>query len=145
MSEGTLRQWCRMLKDGPTDVDDEERSDWPSVVGDDLIQSVNQKMCESWRVQSRNFHVNFLRFHHCSLQDYHRYTRLTSFAQDGLWKCSQVHTKCREWLRLWLRLAPYHRDGNAFLSHVVQVTDDETWVSFVNVEAKEQSKHWMHT
>jgi hypothetical protein len=23
--------------------------------------------------------------------------------------------------------------------------DDETWVSFVNVETKEQSKQWMHT
>jgi hypothetical protein len=27
----------------------------------------------------------------------------------------------------------------------VQVTGGETWVSFVNVEIKEQSKHWMHT
>jgi hypothetical protein len=25
MSEGTLRQWCRMFKDGPTNVHDEER------------------------------------------------------------------------------------------------------------------------
>jgi hypothetical protein len=39
----------------------------------------------------------------------------------------------------------YHKDGDEFLSHIVQVTGDETWVSFVNVEIKEQSKQWMRT
>jgi hypothetical protein len=33
----------------------------------------------------------------------------------------------------------YHKGGDEFLSHIVQVTGDEIWVSFVNVEAKEQS------
>jgi hypothetical protein len=42
-------------------------------------------------------------------------------------------------------LGRYHKDGNAFLSHTIQVTGDVTWVSFVNVETKEQSKQWMHT
>jgi hypothetical protein len=32
-----------------------------------------------------------------------------------------------------------HKDGDEFLSHIVPVTGDETWVSFVNVETKEQS------
>jgi hypothetical protein len=41
-------------------------------------------------------------------------------------------------------LERYHKDGNEFLNHIMQVTD-ETWVSFVNVETKEQSKQWMHT
>jgi hypothetical protein len=39
----------------------------------------------------------------------------------------------------------YHKDGDEFLSHIVRLADDETWVSFVNVETKEQSKKWMHT
>jgi type VI protein secretion system component VasA len=39
----------------------------------------------------------------------------------------------------------YHKDGEEFLHHIVRVTGDETWVSFVNVETKEQSKQWMHT
>jgi hypothetical protein len=29
--------------------------------------------------------------------------------------------------------------------HIIQGTDDEIWVLFVNVETKEQSKQWMHT
>jgi hypothetical protein len=34
----------------------------------------------------------------------------------------------------------YHKDGDKFLNHIVRVTGDEAWVSFVNVEIKEQSK-----
>jgi hypothetical protein len=37
-------------------------------------------------------------------------------------------------------LERYHKDGNEFLIHIIQVTGDETWVSFVNVETKDQSK-----
>jgi hypothetical protein len=33
-------------------------------------------------------------------------------------------------------LKRYHKDGDEFLSRVVRVTGDETWVSFVNVEIK---------
>jgi transposase len=49
MNEGTVRQWCRMFKDGRTDVHDEEGSGRPSVVRDDLVQSVDQIICERWR------------------------------------------------------------------------------------------------
>jgi hypothetical protein len=42
-------------------------------------------------------------------------------------------------------LEQYHKDGDKFLNHIVRVTGDETWVSSVNVETKEQSKQWMHT
>jgi hypothetical protein len=34
----------------------------------------------------------------------------------------------------------YHKDV-----HIVRVTGDEAWVSFVNVETGQQSKQWMHT
>jgi hypothetical protein len=42
-------------------------------------------------------------------------------------------------------LEQYHEHGNEFLNHIVQVTGDETWVSLLNIETKEQSKQWMHT
>jgi hypothetical protein len=48
MSGGTLRQRCRMFRDGRTNVHNEERSGWPSVVSDDLVQTVDQKICERW-------------------------------------------------------------------------------------------------
>jgi hypothetical protein len=56
-----------------------------------------------------------------------------------------VHAKCRELLWLRLFLERYHKDDDDFLNPIVQVTCDETWVSFVNVETEEQSKQWMHT
>jgi hypothetical protein len=28
----------------------------------------------------------------------------------------------------------YHKDGDQFLSHIIQVTGNETWISFVNAE-----------
>jgi hypothetical protein len=37
-------------------------------------------------------------------------------------------------------LVQYHKDGDEFLNHVVGVTGDEIWVSFMNVAIKEQSK-----
>jgi hypothetical protein len=38
-----------MFNDGETDVYDEERSDWLSVVSDDLAQRLNQTICGKWR------------------------------------------------------------------------------------------------
>jgi hypothetical protein len=39
----------------------------------------------------------------------------------------------------------YHKDGDECLNHIIQLTGDETYVLFVNVETKEQSKHWIYT
>jgi hypothetical protein len=38
----------------------------------------------------------------------------------------------------------YHKNGDEFLNHIIQITGDETCVSFVNAGTKEQSKK-MHT
>jgi hypothetical protein len=48
MSEGTVRR-CRMFKDGRTNVHNEERSGWLCVMSNDLVQSVDQQICEQWR------------------------------------------------------------------------------------------------
>jgi hypothetical protein len=101
MSEGTVRQWCRMFKDGQTDVHNEERSGRPSVVSDDLVQSIDKKFVKDDASQFQNFRVNFHKFHTLFC------TRLpqsgcaiTRFAQDRFRKCSWVCTERREWLQL---------------------------------------------
>jgi hypothetical protein len=43
MSEGTVRQWCRMIKDGRTNVHDEQRSGQPYVMSDQLVQSERRR------------------------------------------------------------------------------------------------------
>jgi hypothetical protein len=42
-------------------------------------------------------------------------------------------------------LERYHKDGHEILNHIVAITDNEAWISFVNIETKEQLKQWMHT
>jgi hypothetical protein len=41
MSEGPVRQWRTVFKDGRTNIHGEERSDRPSEVSDDRVQSVD--------------------------------------------------------------------------------------------------------
>jgi hypothetical protein len=48
MNKGTVRHQCRVFKDGQTNVHNAERSGQPSVVNDDPIQRVGQKICENW-------------------------------------------------------------------------------------------------
>jgi hypothetical protein len=57
---------------------------------------------------------------------------------------TSVH-KTQRMASVLIFLERYHKDGDEFLKHIVWVTGDETWVSFVNVETKEQSKQWLHT
>ncbi|KAG8304852.1 hypothetical protein J6590_084554 [Homalodisca vitripennis] len=44
-----VRKWVRALKDGRTNIHDEERSGRPSVITDDLLQKV-----DSFKYQSRD-------------------------------------------------------------------------------------------
>jgi hypothetical protein len=49
MSEGIVRQWCRMFKDERKNVHDEKRGGRSSVVSDDLVPNVDQEICERRR------------------------------------------------------------------------------------------------
>jgi hypothetical protein len=59
--EGTVRQRCKILEDWRTNA--HEVVGWPSVVSDDLVQSVDQKCCEKGASQFQNFCVNFHKFY----------------------------------------------------------------------------------
>jgi hypothetical protein len=59
-SQGTVKQWCRMFKDGRKNIHDEGRSDWPYVVSDDIVQIFYQKFVKDGVSEFRKFHVNFL-------------------------------------------------------------------------------------
>jgi hypothetical protein len=64
MSEGTVRQWRRMVDDwgGGGNVQNEERSGGPSVVCDYLVQSVDKKFVKDGALQFQNFRVNCHKF-----------------------------------------------------------------------------------
>jgi hypothetical protein len=46
MSERTVTQWCEEFKDGQKNVNVEEPICQPSVVSDDLVQCIEQKINE---------------------------------------------------------------------------------------------------
>jgi len=41
MSDSKVRQWCRLFKEGHTNVHDEEHSSRPGVITDNLVEKVN--------------------------------------------------------------------------------------------------------
>jgi hypothetical protein len=59
MSEGTVRQWCRVFTDGRTNLHYEQESLRPYVVCDYLVQSVEQKICERRRFTIKKFAFEF--------------------------------------------------------------------------------------
>jgi hypothetical protein len=59
MTEGNIRQWCRLFKDWRNNVNDKKRIGWPFVVSDDLVQSVAQKICERRRFTISEFSCEF--------------------------------------------------------------------------------------
>jgi hypothetical protein len=88
MSEVTVRQWYRLFKDGLTDVHDEERSDWPSLVRDDLVQSVDQNICEKRRFTISERSYEFPQISSTVLHEIATVRlAITSSTQDGFSKC----------------------------------------------------------
>ncbi|MEL7441188.1 MAG: hypothetical protein AAGJ58_22190, partial [Pseudomonadota bacterium] len=49
MSEGRVRQWCINFKHGRTNVHDEDRSGRPSLVTEELMVKINEKIRENRR------------------------------------------------------------------------------------------------
>jgi len=49
MSEGGVRQWCIIFKNGRTNVHDEERSGRTTIVTDKLVAKINEKIHENRR------------------------------------------------------------------------------------------------
>jgi len=46
MSDGVVRKWVRMFNEGRENVHDEARSGRPSLVNDDLVRKVHERMCD---------------------------------------------------------------------------------------------------
>jgi hypothetical protein len=96
MSEGTVRQWCRMFKDGQINVHDEQRNVRPPVEGDYLCSNSWPKICEIRRFTILEFSCESPEFSRTLLYEiitvrlgYHK------FCARWLPKCSRARTKRR--------------------------------------------------
>lgn len=144
MSEGVVRQWVRFFKNGRTNVHDEDRSGRPSVVNDELVNRVNEKIREN-----RRFTISELSEHFTEIS--------RSLVHEIVTEKLGYHKFCARWIPKVLTddhkmkrmssaidfLTRYDTEGETFLNRIV--TGDETWIAYVNAETKQQSMQWGHT
>jgi hypothetical protein len=73
VSEGTVRQWCRMFKHGQTNVHDEEQSGRQAICSDwwSCSNCWPKKFVKDGTSQFQNFVWISTNFMLCSLRDYH--------------------------------------------------------------------------
>jgi hypothetical protein len=103
-----------------------------------LLRELAKKFVKDGASQFQNFLVNFHKFHPLFSTEYHSSASLSQvlrkMVSDAHW-CAQNAENCFG----FDFLDRYYKDGYEFLNHIVQVTGDETWVSFMNAETKAQS------
>ena len=59
MSEGMVRKWVRMFNEGRENVHDEARSGRPSLVNDDLVRKVNERVRDDRRFSISDLSLHF--------------------------------------------------------------------------------------
>jgi hypothetical protein len=96
-------------------------------VGDELVQSRSQRLAIS-ELSCKSHPVFSVRL-----------PQLGYAATTRVPKILMAEHKTRNGFGFDFLLQRYHKYDEKFLNHIVQVTGDETWVSFVNAEPTEQS------
>jgi len=59
MSDGMVRKWVRVFNEGRENVHDEARSGRPSLVNDDLVRKVNERVRDDRRFTISDLSVHF--------------------------------------------------------------------------------------
>jgi len=59
MSDGVVRKWVRMFNEGRQNVHDEARSGRPSLVNDDLVRKVNERVRDDRRFTISDLSLHF--------------------------------------------------------------------------------------
>ena len=59
MSDGIVRKWVRMFNEGRENVHDEARSGRPSLVNDDLVRNVNERVRDNRRFTISDLSLHF--------------------------------------------------------------------------------------
>jgi histone-lysine N-methyltransferase SETMAR len=133
-----------MLSEGRTNVHYDDRSGCPSLVTADLLDQVNEKIRENRRFTVSELSTHFLLISHSLLHE---------IVMEHL----HYHKLCARWVPKMLTddhktkcmgvalnfLVRYRNEGDEFLNHIV--TGDETWISHVTPENKQQSMQWRHS
>jgi len=69
MSDGMVRKWVRMFNEGQENVHDEVQSGHPSLVNDDLVRKVNERVCDVRRSTIFDLSLHLLQISRTLLYD----------------------------------------------------------------------------
>ncbi|KAJ4436716.1 hypothetical protein ANN_16848 [Periplaneta americana] len=120
MSEGGVRQWCRMFKNGRTNIHDEERSGRLSIMNADLIRLVDERVRANRRFTMSELSEDFPQISRTLLNKV--------ITEDlGYWKLSarwvpkllSEEQKAQQMGAALFFLERYEREGDAFLDQIV--------------------------
>jgi hypothetical protein len=138
-----VRIWVRHCNEECENVHDDLRSGRPSVVNEDLVHAVEEKIQEN-----RWFSISSLSLHFPQISP----SLLHEIVSDKLCfrkLCSRWVPKMltdehkMKWHSSLTFLTQYSEQGDDFLSHIV--IGDETWVLHITPESKQQSMELRHT
>jgi len=59
MSDGMVRKWVRMFNEGRQNVHDDARSGHPSLVNDDLVRKLNERVRDDRRLTISDLSLHF--------------------------------------------------------------------------------------
>ncbi len=83
MSEGVVYQWVRFFLNGRTNIHNEESSSRPSLVNDDLLNKVNEEVCENHHFTILELSNHFPEISEFFTRDSDRKTRLNVLCSLG--------------------------------------------------------------
>jgi len=144
MSDGKIRKWVRMFNEEREKVQDEAWKRSPSLVNDDLVRKVNERVRDDRHFRISNLSLHFPRISKTLIYD----IISCHFGYRKVWTrwvtkmLTEEHKKHRVAYAL-IFLIHFHKERDGMLSHIV--TGDETWVTHITPESKQQSLHWKHT
>ncbi len=144
MSRIHVWKWCKRFDEGRTNVHDEERSGRPSVINEDVVDAVKEKILEDRRTTITDLCLDFPEISRGTMHEIVRnclgYRKIC--ARWVPKELSPDHVKQRMAASLEF-LTRYHEEGDDFLDRLI--TCDETWVHHITPESKRASMQWKHT
>lgn len=144
MSDGQVRQWCRLFREGRENIHDEVRCGPPTVITDRLVDEVNAKIRENRRLTISELSLQFPNVSRSVI--YEIVTEKLGYKKLCARWVPKMLTDAHKQKRLASAENFLHRfetQGDELFEHII--TGDETWISYTNVESKQQSMQWRHS
>ncbi|CAL1268640.1 unnamed protein product [Larinioides sclopetarius] len=144
MSDSMVRRWVRQFNERRDQVLDEERCGSPSLVTDELVHAIEEKVKQNCKFTISALAMEFPQISRSPIHEIvTEKLKFRNFCSRWVPKIlTEQHKKQRMGSALQF-LTRYNEDGDDFLSRIV--TGDETWVSYDSPESKRQSMEWRHT